>query len=218
MRAESGNAAGVGRREDLARVDAAMAQAWQDEKLTSAAPEAVERLAELLSHNDPLVVASVLVALGVLHESRADDPRVTAETRAAVESNVDTVLGLAVVPSESRALRLSFVYHLAHFPGRRTEIDKLGLGVPRDDRARLKRCLTPPTEGEAERYEIGRAWPTPAIWQLTEAERELDRAWQSTLDLCEVDVLDIAELETTAVLAFLGAQAEFAIWEASVVR
>ncbi|MFD4637104.1 hypothetical protein ACFWN2_07295 [Lentzea sp. NPDC058436] len=218
MLTASRNQERAARKEAFAQVGAAVAQAWTGEHLTPAAPAVTSRLLDLLPHEDPLVSASVLVALGVLHEAAAPDPATAAATKAAIESDVDKVLGLAATAAGSPPLLLALTYLLAHFRSRRAEIEGLELDLTEDDRARLHRCLTPPADDDAGQYEVGRAWPTPAIWQLTEAERELDVAWRSGLGFSEDDVKVIAGLETAAVLAFLGAQAEFAIWEASDVH
>jgi hypothetical protein len=144
--------------------------------------------------------ARALILLGIVVEG--GDP-----AGHLVHAAVPELLRL-VRPDAPRAVALAFTYLLAHFPAHadavRAALEPLGL--PDEDRLRLLRCLDPPA---AER--IGRVWPSPTVWELDAAEREVDRNWRATLRLDESQTLALWDAETTALLAYLGAKAENAV-------
>ncbi|MCS7479395.1 cupin domain-containing protein [Umezawaea endophytica] len=144
--------------------------------------------------------ARALILLGILVER--GDP---ADRR--VHEAVPDLLGL-LRPDAPRAVVLAFTYFLAHFPEHadavRAAVDPLGLSDA--DLGRLLRCLAAPDAAR-----IGRVWPTPTVWELDAAEREVDRAWRATLRLDDAETLTLWESETTALLAYLGARAENAV-------
>jgi len=144
--------------------------------------------------------ARALILLGILAES--DD-----SARSLVHDAVPALAALAR-PDSPRPVALALAYFLAHFPAHgdvaRAALDRLGL--PDEDRLRASRCLDAPDVTR-----IGRVWPSPSVWELDADERELDRAWRSTLELGESEVAALWESETTALLAYLGAKAENAV-------
>jgi quercetin dioxygenase-like cupin family protein len=168
-------------------------------------PAPLDTVADLLLQvasrvgEDP-VHARALVLLGIVAES--EDP-----ARQRVHDAVPDLLRL-VRPDAPHAVALAFAYFFAHFPAHadavRAALEPLGL--PDVDRLRLLRCLDPPDASW-----IGRVWPSPAVWDLDPAERELDRAWRATLRLDEPETAALWESETTALLAYLGAKAENAV-------
>jgi quercetin dioxygenase-like cupin family protein len=144
--------------------------------------------------------ARALILLGIVVEG--EDP-----ARDHVHAAAPDLVRL-VRPDAPRAVALAFTYLLAHFPAHadavRAALEPLGL--PDGDRLRLLRCLAPPAPAR-----IGRVWPSPTVWELDAAEREVDREWRATLRLDEAQASALWESETTALLAYMGAKAENAV-------
>jgi hypothetical protein len=141
-----------------------------------------------------------LVLLGILVE------RTGLDLRARVPELVK-----AVRPDWPQATALAAAYLLAHFPSEAVAIES-ALAVTtlsEEDLSRLRRCLARP--GSTAPNQIGRVWPSPALWTLDAAEGRLDRQWRATLSLSADTVGQLWESETTALLAFMGAKAEHAI-------
>jgi hypothetical protein len=147
------------------------------------------------------VHARALILLGIITEGGGP---------AAVQVN-EAVPELArlVQPGSLRAVGLTFFYLLAHFPDHaelvRSAVEPLGL--PEEDGQRLWRCLD--TSDHLAR--IGRVWPSPTVWDLEPEERELDQTWRATIQLGESEALTLWESETTALLAYMGAKADYAL-------
>jgi hypothetical protein len=181
---------------------------------------AVPYLCEFLAPPVNWLHPKIVLVLGVLAEGRCDDAVTEHAVRTAVESELDTYLEVAKASDYSEAMELALAYLLAHFPHQRSRIED-GVDSGRwseDDAARLCRCLTVPDVNDPTTLDqIGRAWPTPAIWRSAGPEEALHRRWKDSLRLTAVEAARIWELETRAVLAYLGAQAEHAIKEASGV-
>jgi hypothetical protein len=107
------------------------------------------------------------------------------------------------------------LYLLAHFPADGASILAAfdGVNIAVADRERLRRCLHCPDFNKAEELlnSVGRVWPSPTVWQLTNDEARLDQAWRGSLRLRADTVRTMWEAETTALLAYLGAQADHAL-------
>lgn len=208
---------------DLDALEPMVKDAWADGELLARAPEVAASLVRSLVDTTPLPTAQALLALGLLHEGRSADAELAEATRSAVAAGLDQYIAIASRASrqpDDRALRLALLYLLAHFPEHAVTLDPLvvRLDPGSDDAARVRRCLHPPTTDTLPEYEVGRAWPTPNIWQLPDDERTIDQQWRAQLHFSPTDLVEIARMETDAILAYLGAQAEFAIWEASHVN
>ncbi len=109
-------------------------------------------------------------------------------------------------------------YLLAHFPAQAgpilRELKRRPEPADPDDHARLVRCLHEPDFTARETLAlIGRVWPSPAAWHLSAAEREADARWRAAAGLSPAAARALWEAETTALLAFMGAKAEFALTE-----
>jgi SAM-dependent methyltransferase len=194
---------------------------WVDTEVFPATAAAIPFLCELLSPPVTWLHPKIALILGVLAEGRSDDLVIQETVHTAVESGLDAYLGLLQTSDRSVAMELSLLYLLAHFPQHRSriydEIDPHRWNE--DDMGRLDRCLTTPDFSDpATLAVIGRAWPTPAIWRLDDGETLVDHEWKESLDLDPEEAQRIWALETKAVLAYLGAQAEHAVKEASGVR
>jgi quercetin dioxygenase-like cupin family protein len=108
-------------------------------------------------------------------------------------------------------------YLLAHFPAQAglilRELSRRP-GPDPDDHARLIRCLYQPDFTAPETLGlIGRVWPSPAVWGLSAAELEADVRWRAAAGFSLATASALWEAETTALLAFMGAKAEFALEE-----
>jgi quercetin dioxygenase-like cupin family protein len=108
-------------------------------------------------------------------------------------------------------------YLLAHFPAQAGPILRelsRRPGPDPDDHARLIRCLYQPDFTAPETLTlIGRVWPSPAVWGLSAAELEADARWRAAAGFSPPTAQALWEAETTALLAFMGAKAEFALEE-----
>jgi hypothetical protein len=98
---------------------------------------------------------------------------------------------------------LALAFLGAHFREHAPAVLTTLAGLDNEDRQRLERCLA-----EADPTRIGRSWPTPALWELSEAEQELDRRWRADGDWDAATVRAIWDAETTSLLAFMGAKAD----------
>jgi quercetin dioxygenase-like cupin family protein len=113
--------------------------------------------------------------------------------------------------------RAALYYLLAHFPAQADVILRELRRRPEpdpDDHARLIRCLNQPDFTAPETLaRIGRVWPSPAVWSLSAAETEADARWRAAAGFSQATAQALWEAETTALLAFMGAKAEFALEE-----
>jgi quercetin dioxygenase-like cupin family protein len=151
-------------------------------------------------HGHP-VHARALILLGILAESSAET------VRAGVP---DVLRGLGTKQPEF--VGLAWAYLGAHFPEHADAVrDALRpLGLPDEDWQRLERCLST-FDAERAAEQIGRSWPTPALWGLDEDEDERDRRWRRDADWEPDAVRAIWDAETAALLAFMGARADHEI-------
>ncbi|MFI8952683.1 methyltransferase domain-containing protein [Streptomyces sp. NPDC053750] len=105
------------------------------------------------------------------------------------------------------AATAALLYLLGHFPADRAAVLDAAAGLPLDtgDLARLERLLAPPDPADPA---LGRVWPSPAAWELSAEERELDRAWVKGLPAGQVTAL--WENDTRSLLSYAGAKALWA--------
>lgn len=107
------------------------------------------------------------------------------------------------------ATALAAAYLFAHFPSDaaaiETALNATVLSEP--DLGRLRRCLAQPGSLE----QLGRVWPSPAMWTLDTAEHDLDRRWRAALPLTADTGAALWRSETVALLAYMGAKAEHAV-------
>jgi quercetin dioxygenase-like cupin family protein len=146
------------------------------------------------------VHARSLILLGILAERAGRDLRIKVPE-----------LVKAVRPDWPEATALAAAYLFAHFPSDAAVIESaLGATVLSEpDLGRLRRCLAQPDFASRESLDqLGRVWPSPTMWTLGPAERDLDRRWRAALQLTAETVAALWHSETTALLAFMGAKAE----------
>ncbi|MGV0741120.1 hypothetical protein [Mycolicibacterium sp. XJ870] len=195
-------------------VDRVIDEIWSDGEVFPTAVAAVPVLCTLLKQDASWLHPKLLLVLGVLVEATSDNPDIARDVHHQIGSRLDLYLSLASRARHDDSLKLALIYLLAHFPENRTKIE-VGLEMipmTNDDRARIDRCLTIPDFSQDETFAlIGHSWPTPAIWELTAEENLIDASWRQSLDLNDDEAAQVWDLETKAILAYLGAQAEHAI-------
>ena len=136
--------------------------------------------------------ARALILLGILAES----------SPASVSPRLPEILA-AIGPDRPEPVSLALAYLGAHFREHASAVLAALPDLAEEDRQRLERCLATVS---ADR--IGRSWPTPALWELSEEERETDRRWRDEGAWDAATVQAIWDAETTAILAFMGARAD----------
>jgi quercetin dioxygenase-like cupin family protein len=136
--------------------------------------------------------ARALILLGILAETSPE----------AVGSRLPEILA-AVGPDQPESVLLALAFLGAHCREHAPAVLAALVGLADEDRQRLERCLA-----DADTTRIGRSWPTPALWELSEAEQELDRRWRAAGDWDAATVRAIWDAETTSLLAFMGAKAD----------
>ncbi|WP_018657696.1 class I SAM-dependent methyltransferase [Actinomadura flavalba] len=146
------------------------------------------------------------VLLGLLIEAR---PAATADAvTALVAAHADALLDRwRREPAESPA-SLALLYLLAHLPAERERVLAAAdaIGVDPGDRSRLDRALD--TLDPAAPV-LGRAFPSPAAWDLDDDEQAFDQSWIDALG--PDDIARHWDNDTETVLGHLGAKAYWAV-------
>ncbi|AWS44260.1 class I SAM-dependent methyltransferase [Streptosporangium sp. 'caverna'] len=128
----------------------------------------------------------------------------------AVRVELAKVLGLFEQAAGDRRLAAALLYFAGLFPEDRDRViaASSALELSPDDRSRLVRSLA---EKRTEGHALGREWPSPAMWAVTEAELETDRknwlAFMSERDinaLWEADTRKIRDYSALKAIALLG--------------
>jgi SAM-dependent methyltransferase len=179
---------------------------WRDGTLTDRAAAAVGDLREALDQAPAAQQGYLLVLLGLLVE--AEYPGTGGEVHIAVRDGMERYLELARTLTGDEPLTFAVLYLLGHFPADRDRIlaALTGMRLAPDDRTRLDRCLR---ELDYDDPDIGRAWPSPWDWGLTEQERDFDRLWIAALS--REQVTRTWHWDTRSVYAYMGAKAYWAI-------
>jgi len=147
---------------------------------------------------------AVLLGLLIEGEFPATDGPVTT----AVRSGVAGYTALWSTSTKGEPLSLALQYLLSHFPDSREPILAVanGLDLDEDDLSRLDRALR---QLDQENPNLGRVFPSPAVWNLDESEREFDRTWINSLTPDQV--LAAWRHDTRTVLGHTGAKAYWAV-------
>lgn len=179
---------------------------WRDGTLTDGAAAAVGDLRAALDRAPTAQQGYLLVLLGLLVE--AEYPGTDGEVHTAVRDGMERYLELARGLTGDEPLTFAVLYLLGHFPADRDRILAAvkGIRLAPDDQTRLDRCLR---ELDYDDPDIGRAWPSPWDWGLTEQERENDRRWVA--DLSREQITRTWQGDTRAVYAYMGAKAFWAV-------
>src|SRR6266566_3125929 len=183
-----------------------VAALWHDGEVTAAALPAVPELVARLEEADDRRKGYLAVLLGLLAE--AEYPAADGEITTAVRGGLDRYLGLLGSRAKDDPLSLAVRYLLSHFPGDRDPILAVaaGLDLDPDDLSRLDRALAPLDPG---RPELGRVFPSPAVWTLEESEREFDQGWIRTLS--PEQIVGYWQDDTHTVFGSTGANAYWAV-------
>jgi SAM-dependent methyltransferase len=197
-------------REDaLSRLVAAV---WHDGSPTGQAAAAVPELVAALPTLDAEHVGGVAFLLGLLAET---DPDGDGELFTSVRQGLPAYLALVAEHRDDEPVLLALLYLLAHFPADADAVLAAVAEVPlaEEDRSRLQRCLAAfdPTD-----LVLGRVWPSPVEWALTDAERDFDREWTSALPVEQAAVTWAGD--TRMVLGYAGARAYWAQRSGTPVR
>ncbi|MCE7079484.1 class I SAM-dependent methyltransferase [Streptomyces sp. ST2-7A] len=182
------------------------ASVWSPRGAVEGATAAVPLLIEGLRRAEPGRRGRLAILLGLLAESEypsTDGPLVTA-----VRSHLDLYLELVRAERGTTPTGLALGYLLGHFPADRDAVLKAveGLELSPEDLSRLHRCLA---ELDLERPDLGRVWPAPSVWSLTEEERAFDRRWIGELD--GERIAAAWENDTRTVFGCVGARAYWAV-------
>ncbi|WP_354639875.1 class I SAM-dependent methyltransferase [Kitasatospora camelliae] len=187
------------------------AEFWEDGSVRPEAVPGIPALLDILGAVPTAQQAKLAVLLGLLAEAAGPDGDLPA--RAAVRAGLDRYLRLFQdgAPDAGRSAALLFL--LGHFPEDRSQILAVvsATEVDQDDLSRLTRCLQPyETADAATRWNLGRVFPSPAVWGLTKEEREANPALEDWLGLPAGRGAGLWATETRALLAYAGAKALWA--------
>jgi SAM-dependent methyltransferase len=190
-----------------AEFDRLVEAVWCAGELTPAAGDATPALVDAFDRVSLRHQGYLAILLGLLVEAQARTPGHGIHD--AVRGGLDRYLrvlrehGKAGEPST-----LALLYLVAHFPADRERVlaGTAHLALSEPDRTRLDRSLQ---ELDLTDPDIGRAWPSPAEWAISEEEREFDRGWIRTLS--EEQIRKTWDGDTRSVLAYSGAQAYWAV-------
>ncbi|HEV2780616.1 MAG TPA: class I SAM-dependent methyltransferase [Actinophytocola sp.] len=179
---------------------------WSDGKLTDLALPAASALVTLL---DGELGAEhrgrVVILLGLLVEG---EHPAAADVFAAVRAGLDRYLELLAGSTPGEPESLALLYLVQHFPDDRDRILAAteGLGLNVHDRTRLDRALA---QLDPDKPDLGRVWPSPAIWEADEEELEYAQAWIK--NLTPAQVRNNWDNDTLTVLGFSGALAYWGV-------
>lgn len=153
--------------------------------------------------------AKLALFLGALVVSSPNGSSVT-QLVEKVRLGMPVYLKLAEASRKYPGLELALQYLLAHFPTDKERIHAVfGEVLDSEGAASLERCLSQlDYENPAMVAQIGLGWPSPSHWHLTESETESNRHWRESLNLTRETATQLWNLETQAILAYMGAQAE----------
>ncbi|NJP65935.1 class I SAM-dependent methyltransferase [Streptomyces spiramenti] len=181
------------------------ATVWDGRRPLPTALASLPPLVDALRRCPPGRRGRLAVLLGLLLE--AEHPATGGPLTDALTDRVGLFLELLRAEGGPTPTSLALCYLLAHFPREREAVLAAAddVGTAADDRSRLARCLTVPG---GERPVLGRVWPSPSAWSLTDEERAFDRAWTDALS--PEQVTESWDNDTTTVLAYMGARAYWA--------
>jgi len=178
---------------------------WCNGNLTEHANAAVSVIADHLDGAADDRKGYLVILLGLLAEA---DPAPGDEVARSVRRGLNQYLDLLARHVNERPLTLALLYLLGHFPDARDQIlaSVAGHGLDQDDLSRLDRVLRPL---DVDDVVLGRVWPSPAEWTLSEAEREHDRSWIAQLSPEQIATTYAGD--TLMLLGYSGAKAYWAL-------
>ena len=179
---------------------------WNDGDLTelslAAVPELVDRIEQVGDDRK----GHLAILLGMLAE--AEYPATDGPVATAVAEGLDLYLDLwrNTVPGQPVAIALGYL--LAHFPYDRERILAVAVAheLDDDDYSRLERALQ---DLDPENPSLGRVFPSPAVWNLDDSERQFDQAWIKALG--PEKIAKSWQDDTHTVFGHIGAKAYWAV-------
>ncbi|XVQ84310.1 methyltransferase domain-containing protein [Microbispora siamensis] len=178
---------------------------WQEGMATGRSLPAVPELVAGMGRADPGRQGYLAILLGLLAESEypAGGP-LSSAVRRGMQFYLELLAGCA--KREPRTLAL--LYLLSHFPEDRDQIMAavVPLDLDADDLSRLDRSLR---RLDPDDPDLGRVWPSPSVWKLTEEERRYDR--ERIAALAPQQTATNWENDTRTVFGYSGAKAYWAV-------
>lgn len=179
---------------------------WDGGRLTDAALPAAVGIVARLAEADEEVQGHLALLLGLLVE--AEYPATDGEVTAAVREGLPLFLDLLGRCRNGQPLTLALLYLLSHFPDDRDRVLAVAaaLSLDEEDRTRLDRSLL---RLDPDNAVLGRVWPSPSAWRLSEEERGADLAWVRSLS--PEQIAATWQSDTRSVFAQSGAKAHWAL-------
>lgn len=146
---------------------------WDKGEITSLAATALSAIIERLETGNSRVQGKLAILLGLIVEAG----NVTADLVETVRQGLDLYLEILASADGDAGLTLAVLYLLGHFPADRERILAVANGrdLDPDDLTRLDRSLMSCEQDDVRTMRLGRVFPSPSCWDLTETElREND--------------------------------------------
>ncbi|MFD0635969.1 TIGR03086 family metal-binding protein [Catenulispora yoronensis] len=198
-----------------------MATVWADGARTAEADVLAPALVQALTATESAAAdfdGHHALLLGMLLEAKqpgADsttDPTGDPVTET-VLAGLDGYLARLAAAGDDEPLTFALVYLLAHLPDSRERIlaAATARGLGEDDLSRLTRCLAPcDPEDEISVLKLGRSFPSPAAWTVSDEELREIGGWVQWADLGE-HLPALWAGETNTLLGYSGAKALWAV-------
>ncbi|WP_248965378.1 class I SAM-dependent methyltransferase [Sphaerisporangium perillae] len=179
---------------------------WNGGQATEQALAATPALVTALDQVGDDRKGHLVVLLGLLAE--VEYPVTGGPLNTAVRQGLDRYLELLGRGDKTQPLTLALLYLLSHFPGDRDRILAAAGAIDLDpaERTRLERGLA---RLDLDDPDVGRVWPAPSVWDLTEEEREFDR--QNIRGLSPAQITTNWENDTRTLFGYSGALAYWAV-------
>lgn len=188
---------------------------WDSGAVTSDATETLPALIEGLEFGNSRVQGSLAILLGMIVEAR----NATTDIVETVRQGLDIYLELLRSADNDSGLTLALLYLLGHFPVDRERILAVAheLHLDPDDLTRLDRSLISYDQRDgAMTMRLGRVYPSPASWPLTDAQLRENDLIKLGIIPAEKGAI-VAKLETRLLLGYSGAKALWVLEHGEVV-
>lgn len=181
---------------------------WDKGEITSLAATAVPAIIESLETSNSRVQGNLAILLGLIVEAR----NVTADLVETVRQGLELYLEILASAESDAGLTLALLYLLGHFPADRERILAVANGrdLDPDDLTRLDRSLMSCEQDDVSTMRLGRVFPSPSCWDLTQAQLRDNDLVRLGLIPAEKAGL-IATMETRLLLGYSGAKALWAV-------
>jgi len=185
---------------------------WSEGAASDLALSSVPELVAALDRVGPEKQGYLAVLLGLLAES--EYPRFDGPLATAVRQGLDRYLELTGHGVKGQPLTLALLYLVSHFPEERERVlaAVAPLNLDPDDQTRLERNLR---VLDLENPDLGRVWPSPSVWRLTDEERAFDK--ERIKSLTTAQITTNWHNDTRSILGYSGAKAYWAVRHGSPV-